>query len=114
MKKSLPPPYFDRVTQTWEYARVGKLGGDGSPEQPITHYDWDPDADSDVKATLKSGKLGEDFYGFNHPNQFTGHFDDSGKFIGDEGHGDTQESFIKSMHNPTYFNGHSSDEKKAK
>lgn len=41
-----------------------------------------PDLDSDVKSTLKSGKLGEDFYGFNHPNRFTGHFDDDGNYVG--------------------------------
>lgn len=41
-----------------------------------------PEQDEDVTTTLKSGKLGEDFYGYNHPNKFTGGFDEDGNYTG--------------------------------
>ena len=47
----------------------------------------DPELDSDVKTTLKSGKYGEDFYGYNHPNKFTGKFDENGNYTGKAGYG---------------------------
>lgn len=35
-----------------------------------------PETDEDVKSTLKSSKLGEEFFGYRHPNgRFTGKFD---------------------------------------
>ena len=48
-----------------------------------THvYDMDPDTDEDVKTTLKSSHLGEEFFGYRHPNRFTGKFDGNGNYTG--------------------------------
>lgn len=66
------------MTETWEY-----IPANHSQDLDNHVYDFDPDLDSDVKTTLKSSTYGEDWYGYNHPNQFTGKFDENGKYRGD-------------------------------
>lgn len=46
-----------------------------------TKYNYDAKDDKDIKSTLKSAKLAEDFYGYSHPNRFSGEFNSDGEYI---------------------------------
>ena len=71
-------PRIENVTETWQYIPPN------SSQDGDTHvYDMSPERDEDVNTTLASSKLGEDFYGYNHPNKrFTGKFDEDGNYTG--------------------------------
>ena len=84
-----------------------------------TRYNYSPDDDSEMASTLKSAKLAEDFYGYSHPNRFTGHFDDDGEYQGKGkggyggynsyshgGHG--YGNYGYRGHNDKYYDGHHS------
>ena len=75
-------PRIENVTETWQFIPANK-----SQDTDNHVYDMDPDLDSDVKTTLKSGTYGEDWYGYNHPNRFTGRFNDEGKYTGGQNQG---------------------------
>lgn len=77
MGRDVGEPRLENITETWQY-----IPADSRQDEDTHIYDLHPEQDEDVTATLKSSKLGEDFYGFNHPNRFTGKFDDEGKYTG--------------------------------
>lgn len=124
-------PRIENVTETWQF-----IPANGSQDADTHVYDMNPDLDSDVKSTLKSSTLGEDFYGFNHPNKFTGHFDEDGNYTGkptyggysrggagrfNYGGGNYSNRFnygyggygYQNNYNDNYFNGHKAHDKDA-
>ena len=80
--QGLGDPIIENVTETWQF-----IEPDSRQNEENNQYDFNPEQDEDVTTTLKSGKLGEDFYGLNHPNRFTGKFDHTGNYTGGHGYG---------------------------
>ena len=78
MGQEVGNPRIDNVTETWQY-----IPPNASQDGDTHVYDMSPERDEDVNTTLSSSKLGEDFYGYNHPNKrFTGKFDEDGNYTG--------------------------------
>jgi len=91
-------PRIENVTETWQMLKPDpRQDGD-------THvYDMDPETDDEIKSTLKSSRLGEEFFGYRHPNRYTGGFDGNGNYTGG----------LKYQYQ-NYYRGHSGDQSGSK